>query len=316
MKTSLEHLSVKRQEGLRQLVGFLCERIPHLEMVILYGSYARGDYVEFERRHEYGLDTSYSSDYDIMLVVSKVENPAAIGDWLHGIENRFYYEAGCATKISFVTENMKRFMNCVKEACYFYVTVKNEGIMLYDSGNYQLPSHQPLSYAKIYQQTTEYFDEWYKRGNSFLRLAKHAFEFPDYKMASFNLHQASENYLYAVRLVYTLYKPKEHDLRILLHSNKKFSSEMFTVFPCLTKEDERLFNLLRASYIQSRYNKGFKVTAEDILTLIPMVEHLKQVSDRICRQQLLHYRKLATEQDAGYRNRSSAVEVRINSVTG
>lgn len=315
MKTSLGHLPVKRQEGLRQLVGFLCERIPHLEMIILYGSYAKGDYVEFERRHEYGLDTSYSSDYDIMLVVSKVENPAAIGDWLHGIENRFYYEAGCATKICFVTESMKRFMNCLKEACYFYVTVKEEGIMLYDSGKYQLPSHQPLSYRKIYQQAIEYFDEWYKRGGSFLRLAKHAFEFPDYKMASFNLHQASESYLYAVRLVYTLYKPKEHDLRALLHYNKKFSNEMLTVFSCLTKEEERLFNLLRASYIQSRYNKGFKVTAEDIQVLIPMVEHLKQVTNRICKQQIVYYGTLAAEQDACCRKPSFTVDLMIDEMT-
>ena len=40
-------------------------------MVVLYGSYARGGYVLWDERVEFGVNTSYQSDYDMMVVVPK-----------------------------------------------------------------------------------------------------------------------------------------------------------------------------------------------------------------------------------------------------
>ncbi len=39
-------------------------------MVILFGSYARGNYVLWDTNIEFGVHTSYQSDYDILLVVT------------------------------------------------------------------------------------------------------------------------------------------------------------------------------------------------------------------------------------------------------
>lgn len=41
------------------------------DMIILYGSYARGGYVLWDERVEFGVHTSYQSDLDIMVVISK-----------------------------------------------------------------------------------------------------------------------------------------------------------------------------------------------------------------------------------------------------
>jgi predicted nucleotidyltransferase len=61
MKTSLDHLPDYKQEQLRAITALLCESVP-LEMVILFGSYARGDWVE-DPLH------GYFSDYDLLVVV-------------------------------------------------------------------------------------------------------------------------------------------------------------------------------------------------------------------------------------------------------
>lgn len=67
MKTSIEHLPKRKQDELRHIVKILTEQVD-AEMIILFGSYARGDWVEelASDRHHY----KYQSDYDIYVLVS------------------------------------------------------------------------------------------------------------------------------------------------------------------------------------------------------------------------------------------------------
>ena len=40
-------------------------------MIILYGSYARGEYVLWDERFDFGTHTTFQSDLDILVVLSK-----------------------------------------------------------------------------------------------------------------------------------------------------------------------------------------------------------------------------------------------------
>src|SRR5512147_1488199 len=62
MKTSLDHLPQHKREQLAAITKMLCESAP-VEMVILFGSYARGNWVE-------DLVHAYYSDYDLMVIVA------------------------------------------------------------------------------------------------------------------------------------------------------------------------------------------------------------------------------------------------------
>ncbi|MCE7062287.1 nucleotidyltransferase domain-containing protein [Dyadobacter sp. CY343] len=62
MKTSLSHLPEDKQEDLETLTKIILEKVP-AEMVILFGSHARGDWVE-----DYQENTEYVSDYDILVI--------------------------------------------------------------------------------------------------------------------------------------------------------------------------------------------------------------------------------------------------------
>jgi len=61
------------------------------------------------------------------------------------------------------------------------------------------------------------------------------------------------------------------------------------VFPRDTEEEKRLFELLKAAYIEARYNTKFIVTKEDIETLIPKVELLRDITKHICKQKIEEY---------------------------
>lgn len=71
MKKSYSHLPEYAKTDLNQIVTLVRERVPRCEMIILYGSYARGTFVEYSERKEFGKLTSYMSDYDILVVTSK-----------------------------------------------------------------------------------------------------------------------------------------------------------------------------------------------------------------------------------------------------
>ena len=65
MKTSINYLPEQKRDDLRRIVECVLEVLPDCEMIILYGSYARNTYVDYDQRIEYGIRTCFMSDYDI-----------------------------------------------------------------------------------------------------------------------------------------------------------------------------------------------------------------------------------------------------------
>lgn len=164
--------------------------------------------------------------------------------------------------------------------------------MLYDSENYKLERARKLKFEEIRQQAQEYFDESFVSANEFLENARFNYSKEWYKKASFMLHQACENYFYALRLVYTLKNTKLHNLSKLLDATRKYSPELQKNFPRNTPEETRLFELLRLAYVHARYNPDFKVTKEDIEALFPKVEKLRDVVEEVCNAQIESYREM------------------------
>ena len=74
-----------------------------------------------------------------------------------------------------------------------------------------------------------------------------------------------------------------------MNAAKKHTTEIFEVFPCDTPEEKRLFDLLQRAYIESRYNPDFEITKEDIDALIPKVEQLRGIVEKVCRDRIAYY---------------------------
>lgn len=289
MKKSISYLPKRKQEDLIFLVREINKRLPQAEMIILYGSYATGKYVEYDERIEFGVPTSFMSDYDILVVTSGVSDKKA-GNVLDNIEDIYYKNPDIQTPVQFINNDIKTLNRQLEEGRYFYTQLKQEGIILYDSGKSKLARRRKLNFKEIQQQAQEYFNDKFDRANSFLQATKLIYkEMKDYKLCSFNLHQACENYYYAIRLAFTLRSNKQHNLSKLTASVKRHSDELAKVFPQNTAEEKRLFNLLKAAYIESRYNPDFVVTKEDIDALIPKVEFLRDITKRICEEKIRAY---------------------------
>lgn len=70
MKKSIKHLPKRTQEELTVLLDLVCKSVDNCQMIILFGSYARGNYVLWDTKIEFGVRTSYQSDYDILVITN------------------------------------------------------------------------------------------------------------------------------------------------------------------------------------------------------------------------------------------------------
>lgn len=291
MKKSIAYLPEQKQEDLRHIVELVVKEMPDCEMIILYGSYARNTYVDYDQRIEYGVPTYFMSDYDILVVTSdRLERFTALRK-LEKVKERFYRDKNRPfyTSIQFITERISSLNRSIGKGLYFYTDIKKEGVLLYDSGRCQLVRRRQLNYSEIEGLAKMYFKVHSGSAGEFLDMAKYCYERKMYTKASFMLHQACENFYNSLILTYTLYTDKDHNLENLSGAAKRYSLSVFTPFPRDTEEEKRLFQLLVDAYIQSRYNAGFVVTKEDIEALLPKVELLRDITRQCCEERIKEY---------------------------
>ena len=230
------------------------------------------------------------SDYDL-LVLTRKEIGAIQYSLYAKIKDRFFENKNRPfhTHPQFINYGIDEFNHALTKAHYFETEIKRDGILLYDSGQYKLARRRKLDFAEIRERAQKYFDDKFTTAIDFINGVKFYYENGRYKMAAFHLHQSAENLLRTVSLVHILYSPKNHDLDELLRSCKAYTIELCRAFPRNTPEEERLFDLLQRSYIESRYNPDFEITKTDIEALVPKVERLRDIVEKICREQIAFY---------------------------
>lgn len=231
------------------------------------------------------------SDYDIMIVTEQ-----RMGNNEHAVYarilRRFFENKAWEihTHPQFINESISELNKALDKSRYFYTDIKKDGVMLYDNGQYKLTRRRKLDYVEIAEMAQEYYDDKFPFANRFFANAKRDRLDGELRMSAFNLHQATENYLRTIPMVFILYGYKEHDLSFLMNECKKHTLEIYKAFPQDTDEERRLFKLLQDAYVQARYNKNFVVTAADIDALIPKIEYLRDTTERVCEDQINYYK--------------------------
>ena len=87
---------------------------------------------------------------------------------------------------------------------------------------------------------------------------------------------------------------------MLIDVNKRYSQEIVKIFPRETAKNEHLFELLRASYVQSRYNKEFVVHKEDVEVLMKWIERFRDLTFDICERKLHEFERMVADQREEY----------------
>ena len=290
MKRTTRFLPPRKRQDLQQLAELIRENVKQVEMIILFGSYAKNKYVDYDQRVEFGTPTYYMSDYDIVILTRKPIG-AIESSLYEKIKDKFFENKNRPfhTHPQFVNYGIDEFNYALSKAHYFETEIKRDGVILYDSGAYKLARRRRLDYTEIKERAQKYFDDKFERAMSFLIDVPHPAKRSDYKQSSFYLHQSAENLLRVIPMTFILYGHKSHDLSELMNAAKKHTTKIFEVFPCDTPEEKRLFDLLQRAYIESRYNPDFEITQADVYALVPKIEHLREIVEKVCRERIAYY---------------------------
>jgi HEPN domain-containing protein/predicted nucleotidyltransferase len=281
MKTTLSHLPENKQQEIQRIAEIIRE-VVNPEKIILYGSHAKGGWVEDRYTDKHGTLYEYISDYDFLVVTKN--NPektysqeARIMDSVDRYKPPVNLEIH---EIEYINEGLET-------GEYFFVDIVREGIVLYDNGSLQFATSRELTKAEKKQKAQRYFDTWFPQATEFITDCNHAFNRGSLKKSVFELHQASECLYYATLLVFTDYKPKTHNLWKLRKKSKPYSKELFQVFRAETdKHEEHLFDLLKRGYIDARYRTDYVITAEELSVLIERVTSMVPVVEQICKEKI------------------------------
>jgi HEPN domain-containing protein/predicted nucleotidyltransferase len=283
MKKTISHLPQLKQDELKKIIEAIHATCNDVEKIILFGSYARGNYKEKKDLRE-NRKSGHVSDYDI-LVVTKQAITALNSSLWQTISNQCR-SLNLSADPRIITHDITELNNKLAAGQYFYTDIKKEGIVIFDSKNFELAEKKNLTLQEKKAIAKEHFEHWFNRAESFLIDFVHGFERGDYGKAAFELHQSAEHAYKTILLVFTFYNPNEHFLAILGKECEKYFSQPIDLFAKNSDEEKERFKLLEYAYIGGRYDPKYKISKEDLEILASDVKKLLRLTEEICKAQI------------------------------
>ncbi len=288
LKDIRDKFSPKEQKELE----LITERIKNsgsVAMIILYGSYARGEQV---RNYDGKM-----SDYDI-LVITSAKNEKSL--------KRIKYLLGALfkdieRKVSCEVESFEKVSRKFKENYYFYADVRRDGIVLYKKNNAEMPEPEDLTIERQLEIAKKYFKTWFEMAYVNYRNALGNIDWGKeniifYKKAAFELQQCVENCYKTIELVYERYAPKEHRLEILRGRIVKIAPNIYNFFTIENEVQKNDYKYLDEAYLRARYDDTYTVTGNQLDYWQGEAKRLMQFTEQICKK---HLHKLEQEVKQG-----------------
>lgn len=135
--------------------------------LILFGSYARGDWVEDHK-------SGYRSDYDVLVVVNYDSFAEQHEAWEKAAE-RFLQELTVtkhlATPVNFIVHTIMDVNDQLRRGRPFFVDIARDGVVIYEVPGHPLASPVNLAPEEARAEARRYFEHWFPLGGHALKLA-------------------------------------------------------------------------------------------------------------------------------------------------
>ncbi|WP_375188825.1 nucleotidyltransferase [Sphingobium yanoikuyae] len=305
MRNDLDHLPADKQRELARVVQIIFEEFEdglalatqawrkkgRIQKIILYGSYARGSWVD-----EPHTAKGYKSDYDLLIIVNDQRLTDRVKYWL-GVDERLMREYGITatlkTPVNFIVHTLQEVNDGLAHGRYFFMDVAKDGIALYESDDSELHTPKPKTPDKALAMAQEYFEEWYPSAAALKEGCDFYIEKGRLKEAAFSLHQATERLYHCVLLVCTFYTPHVHNLAFLRTQAERIDRRLAYVWPSERHIDRARFEKLKEAYVKARYSKHYKISEAELSWLGKQVEELGRVVHEVCAERIAELKRTA-----------------------
>ncbi|ODP38769.1 MULTISPECIES: HEPN domain-containing protein [Sphingomonas] len=293
MRSDLDHLPPAKQRDLDRVLRILFEefddargnptgekKLGRILKVILYGSYARGGWVD-----EPHTAKGYQSDFDLLVIVNQKELTDRVAYWQRADE-RLIRELSITktirTPVNFIVHSLQEVNDGLAHGRYFFMDIARDGIALYESEDSELHQPKPKTAAQALELAREYFEEWFPAAAGVLETAKFSAEKGRLRDAAFLMHQATERLYHCVLLVLTFYTPHVHNLGFLRSQAERLDRRLYGIWPSSNRRERAMFEKLKDAYVKARYSKHYRISSEELDWLAAQIEELGRVVHRVC----------------------------------
>lgn len=298
MRTDLDHLPTAKQREIERVKAIIFEEFEDalvlakhewkkkgkIEKIILYGSYARGGWVD-----EPHTAKGYRSDFDILIIVNDKRLTDKVDYWLK-LDNRLIRELAIdktlTTPVNFIVHTLGEVNDGLAHGRYFFMDVAKDGIALYEADDRQLHVPKPKTPEQALAMAREYFEEWFPSAIKRFEIAKFDVKQGYLKDAAFDMHQATERLYHCVLLVCTFYTPHVHNLGFLRTQAERLDMRLVDAWPRELRADRARFEKLKEAYVKARYSKHYRISNDELTWLGNCVEELGRVVHSICSQRI------------------------------
>lgn len=293
MRSDIDHLPLAKQRELERVVQILFEEFGEatalatqdwkkkgrILKIILYGSYARGGWVD-----EPHTAKGYQSDFDLLIIVNDERLTDRVDYWAKA-EERLNRELAITktlkTPVNFIVHSLREVNDGLAHGRYFFMDVAREGIALYQSDDRELPAPKPKTPNQALEMAREYYEEWFSLAHKRLNGAKFHISEGNLSDAAFDLHQTTERLYHCVLLVCTFYTPHTHNLAFLRTQAERIDRRL-VVWPTDTRQDRAFFVKLKDAYVKARYSKHYRISLEELDRLSRVIEQLGRAVHAVC----------------------------------
>lgn len=304
MRTGIDHLPPAKQRELERVVEILFEefreatehatgrhKAGRILKVILFGSYARGDWVDAPM-----AANQYKSDYDLLVIVNQKELADRASYWAKAEERlirAYTIEKALKVPVNFIIHSLREVNDGLAHGRVFFMEVAKEGIALYQADDSELHQPKPKTSAQALAAAREYFEEGFPSAMKRFEGAQFYLGKGYLKDAAFDLHQATERLYSSLLLTLTFYTPYNHNIAFLRSQAERLDHRLVDIWPVATRQERVLFQKLKEAYVKARYSRHYQIDEAELAWLGERVEALGQVVHQICSERIAELEKLA-----------------------
>jgi predicted nucleotidyltransferase len=285
MRDVLDHLRQAKQRELQHMTSLLFEEFDaairtgtqrwskqgRILKVVLYGSYARGDWID-------DPVGGYRSDYDILIIV----NDARLTDFelCSAAKDRLMRETTIAktlsAPVSLIVHSLREVNQQLERGCPFFADIVDQGVALYEAEGFHFAQPRDLTAAEAILEAQQHSDYWMPLTLHACKLTITNISDGVFRDAAFLFHQATERLYHCTLLTLSLYSPKSHRLNFLRSQCEQIAPRLIAAWLRDNRFARRCFELLRQAYVIARYSSHYEISDVELRWLGERVEVLTE----------------------------------------
>lgn len=293
MRTDLNHLPMSKQRELDRVVEILFQgfreatqeatgrrKSARILKVILFGSYARGDWVDapFDANQ-------FTSDYDILAIVNQKELTDGVLYW-EETEQRLFdayqVEKIIRTPVNFIVHTLQQVNDGLSHGRLLFTEIARDGVILYQSDDRPLAEAKPKTPEQAYVMAEEYFKELFPGAMWRFELAKFSHANNRHSDAAFDFHQATEKLYRCVLTTLTFYAPRSTNIVFLRGMAEGLDRRLFDAWPRATHAERAMYQKLKDAYRKGQHSKHFEISSEELVWLQGRIQILGELVHELC----------------------------------